>query len=127
HVKFTYSAEGKPNLDAFHISDLFFNVSHSEDLAAFAFTSGHRIGVDVEMIRQSVDVDEIPRRFFSSAEQRALAGLSATEKYQGFFNCWTRKEAYIKALGSGLSLPLRDFDVSLLPRGPSRLVATRPD
>jgi 4'-phosphopantetheinyl transferase len=126
-VTFTYSAKGKPNLDVCHTSDLFFNVSHSDDIAALAFTIARHIGVDVEMIRHNVDVDEIPRRFFSSAEQRALAGLNATEKYQGFFNCWTRKEAYIKALGSGLSLPLRDFDVSLVPGEPARLLATRPD
>jgi 4'-phosphopantetheinyl transferase len=126
-VTFTYSAQGKPGLDVCHGSDLLFNVSHSDDIAALAFTIAHNIGVDVEMIRHNVDVDEIPRRFFSSAEQRALAELNAADKYQGFFNCWTRKEAYIKALGSGLSLPLRDFDVALRPGEPARLLATRPD
>jgi 4'-phosphopantetheinyl transferase len=126
-VTFAYSEEGKPSLHPRHASDLFFNVSHSEDVAAFSFTVAREIGVDVEMIRHDVDVDEIPRRFFSSAEQEGLAGLHGAEKYQGFFNCWTRKEAYVKAVGSGLSLPLRDFDVSLLPGEPARLLATRPD
>src|SRR5215469_987221 len=79
------------------------------------------------MIRHDVDVEGIPRRFFSAVEQHALSSLQGEQKYQGFFNCWTRKEAYVKAVGSGLSLPLRDFDVSLLPGEPARLLATRPD
>ena len=126
-VAFTYSAEGKPNLAALHNSDLQFNVSHSGDLAAFGFAKGRRLGVDVELIRRDIDVVDIPRRFFSCAEQRDLEGLEGERKYQAFFNCWTRKEAYVKAVGSGLSLPLRDFDVSLLPNQPPRLLATRPD
>jgi len=126
-VTFTYSSEGKPSLDARHGSNLRFNVSHSGDIAALAFASGQEIGVDVEMIRRDLDVEEIPKRFFSLAEQTKLAGLSGEEKYQGFFNCWTRKEAYVKAVGSGLSLPLRDFDVSLLPGEPAKLLGTRPD
>lgn len=126
-VNFTYSLQGKPALAPAHHSDIFFNVSHSEDIAAFAFTKEHSIGVDVEVIRQDIDVTGIPKRFFSSAEQKMLAALEGPAKFRGFFNCWTRKEAYVKAVGSGLSLPLRDFDVSLLPGDPARLLATRPD
>jgi 4'-phosphopantetheinyl transferase len=59
-------------------------------------------------------------------EQQTLAALQGQQKFEGFFNCWTRKEAYVKAVGSGLSLPLRDFDVSLMPGEPARLLATRP-
>ena len=124
---FAYSAEGKPSLDPRHKSDIRFNVSHSGDIAAFGIVVARDIGVDVEMIGREVDVDEIPKRFFSSAEQQMLAGLRGEDKYRGFFNCWTRKEAYVKAVGSGLSLPLRDFDVSLLPGEPAKLLATRPD
>jgi len=123
---FTYSETGKPGLSAIHGSNLSFNVSHSGDMGVFAFALGRSVGVDVECIRYDVDVDEIPRRFFSPQEQQALAGLEAREKIEGFFNCWTRKEAYVKAVGSGLSLPLRDFDVSLVPGEPAKLLATRP-
>jgi 4'-phosphopantetheinyl transferase len=126
-VNFNYSLQGKPALAPGHDSNIFFNVSHSEDIAAFAFTKEHSIGVDVEVIRYDIDATGIPRRFFSSAEQTTLAALEGEAKFRGFFNCWTRKEAYVKAVGSGLSLPLRDFDVSLAPGDPARLLATRPD
>ena len=124
---FTYSGEGKPSLDFRHQTDLRFNLSHSGEIAAFAFALGRNLGIDVELIRRDVDVDEIPKRFFSCAEQEVLKTLQGEGKFQGFFNCWTRKEAYVKAVGSGLSLPLRDFDVSLRPGDEARLLATRPD
>src|SRR6266498_1884832 len=125
-VAFVYSEAGKPELSAIHGSYVGFNVSHSEDIAVFAFALGRKVGVDVECIRHNVDVDEIPRPFFSPLERQTLAGLQGQQKYEGFFNCWTRKEAYVKAVGSGLSLPLRDFDVSLVPGEPAKLLATRP-
>ena len=126
-IAFRYQEAGKPELAGHHPQSLSFNVSHSGDLAAFAFAKARKIGVDVEMIRHDVDVEDIPKRFFSPSEQQTLAALQGDAKYQGFFNCWTRKEAYVKAVGSGLSLPLRDFDVSLVPGDPARLLATRPD
>ena len=126
-VQFAYSAEGKPRLAPEFRQEFSFNVSHSEDVAVFSFTNDRKVGVDVEVFRYDVDTEGIPRRFFSDVEQRALAGLHGQEKIQGFFNCWTRKEAYVKAVGQGLSLPLRDFDVSLLPGEPARILATRPD
>lgn len=124
---FAYSAKGKPTLDVRHQSHLRFNLSHSGEIAVFAFALGRNLGVDVELIRQDIDVEEIPKRFFSTAEQKALEALQGEHKVQGFFNCWTRKEAYVKAVGSGLSLPLRDFDVSLTPGDEAQLLATRPD
>lgn len=124
---FIYSAEGKPSLDVRHESDLLFNVSHSGEIAGFAFALRRTLGIDVELIRRDVDVEEIPKRFFSAAEQVALDTLEGEHKVQGFFRCWTRKEAYVKAVGSGLSLPLRDFDVSLMPGETPKLLATRPD
>jgi len=126
-IRFAYSAEGKPQLSSEFSQDLSFNVSHSENLAVFSFTNYRKIGVDVEVFRYDVDTEGIPRRFFSEFEQRALAGLAGQQKIEGFFNCWTRKEAYVKAVGQGLSLRLRDFDVSLAPGEPARLLATRPD
>jgi 4'-phosphopantetheinyl transferase len=122
-----YSDVGKPRLADCYASNLQFNVSHSGDIAAFAFTVAKRIGVDVEIIRQDLDVDGISRRFFSPLEQQTLATMNEEDRYLAFFNCWTRKEAYVKAVGSGLSLPLRDFDVALLPHGPAALLETRPD
>lgn len=124
---FAYSPEGKPRLDVRHRTDLSFNVSHSGEMAAFAFTRGRNIGIDVELVRRDVDVEEIPKRFFSCAEQKWMSSLQGEAKFQGFFNCWTRKEAYVKAVGTGLSLPLRDFDVSLIPGEAAKLLATRPD
>ena len=93
-------------------------MSHSGEIAVFAFAIGRKVGVDVEYIRYDVDVEEIPPRFFSRMEQQTLGDLRGQPKFEGFFNCWTRKEAYVKAVGSGLSLPLRDFDVSLVPGEP---------
>lgn len=126
-VVFAYSGEGKPSVDVQNQTDLRFNLSHSGEIAAFAFASGRNLGIDIELMRRDVDVDEIPKRFFSCAEQDVLKTLQGEDKFQGFFNCWTRKEAYVKAVGSGLSLPLRDFDVSLRPRDEPKLLATRPD
>lgn len=126
-VVFAYSGEGKPRVDVQNQTDLRFNLSHSGEIAAFAFASGRNLGIDIELMRRDVDVDEIPKRFFSCAEQDVLKTLQGEDKFQGFFNCWTRKEAYVKAVGSGLSLPLRDFDVSLRPRDEPKLLATRPD
>jgi 4'-phosphopantetheinyl transferase len=83
--------------------------------------------VDVERVRQDSDHEAIARRFFSEDEQRQLAALAPPERPAGFFRCWTRKEAYIKAQGAGLSLPLRQFDVSLKPGEANALLATRPD
>lgn len=125
-IAFDYSKEGKPQLAEPFSSDISFNVSHSEDIAVFGFTKKRRIGVDVECIRE-IDTEGIPRRFFSELEQRALSQLEGRQKVEGFFNCWTRKEAYVKAVGLGLSLPLRDFDVSLTPGEPAKIVATRPN
>lgn len=124
---FAYSDEGKPSLDVRYQTDLCFNLSHSGEIAAFAFALGRNLGIDVELMRRDVDVDEIPKRFFSCAEQEVLKTLQGKDKFEGFFHCWTRKEAYVKAVGSGLSLSLRDFDVSLRPGDDARLLATRPD
>src|SRR5260370_32898477 len=85
------------------------------------------IGIDVEQVRRDFDWEAIARRFFSAHEQSQLAALPADERVEGFFRCWTRKEAYIKATGDGLSLPLSQFDVSLVAKETNALRATRPD
>src|SRR5258708_15670923 len=93
----------------------------------FFFPRHFDIGIDVEQVRRDFDLDAIARRFFSAHEQSQLAALPADERVEGFFRCWTRKEAYIKATGDGLSLPLSQFDVSLVAEETNALRATRPD
>ena len=92
-----------------------------------AVTRNHNIGVDVERIRADMHLERLAERFFSPSEVSELAALPPEQKVLGFFNCWTRKEAYIKAQGLGLSLPLYSFDVSLTPLEPVLIRATRPD
>lgn len=126
-LRFEYDEFGKPGLIPKHRLPLQFNVSHSGDLILIAITMGRAVGVDVERIRADLDPDEIAARFFSADECKILASLAGPHRYKAFFTCWTRKEAYLKAKGVGLSLPLDQFDVSFLPDEEPRLLATRPD
>ena len=113
-VTFSYAEQGKPSLNTHEQNErVEFNLSHSGEIALLAFARGRAVGVDVERIRENLDPEKIARRFFSRREQDELSALPPSERYVGFFRCWTRKEAYIKARGAGLSLPLRAFDVSL--------------
>ena len=122
-IELTYGANGKPTLGgACASADLRFNVSHSEDLAVYAFVRGREIGIDVEAVRRLRDADGIAARFFSRRENAAYIALEPRDRPQGFFNCWTRKEAFVKALGEGLSHPLDTFDVSLAPCEPARIL-----
>jgi 4'-phosphopantetheinyl transferase len=126
-LRFTYAAQGKPLLST--VKDklpLAFNVSHSGEMVVCAFTLSRRIGVDVELVRRDFNVEEIAERFFSAAERLVIRNLPAEQRYEGFFRCWTRKEAYIKAIGEGLSHPLHLFDVSLEADADNALLATRP-
>jgi len=119
---FQYSEKGKPGLDS---SGMEFNVSHSGNIGLLAFSRERQVGIDVEEIRQNLDPEKIARRFFSEHEQSQLAALCLPERFAGFFRCWTRKEAYIKARGEGLSLPLDTFDVSIEPGEQNALLACR--
>jgi 4'-phosphopantetheinyl transferase len=123
-VKLEYSSYGKPSIAATGASPpLFFNLTHSHRLALLAITREAEIGIDVEYVR-SVD-DGIPERYFSPSEVAALRALPEHLQQEAFFNCWTRKEAYIKARGSGLSLALDKFDVSLAPGAPAAILDIR--
>src|ERR1700691_1568203 len=127
-LSFSYSDKEKPSLAPAHAgSNIAFNLSHSGEVALLAFTRGREIGVDIEQARGNSDIEGIARRFFSPAEQKQLAALPVEKRADGFFRCWTRKEAYIKATGDGLSLPLTQFDVALEPGESNALLATRPD
>lgn len=121
-VRFAYGPYGKPVLDGAHReSSLRFNASHSGEWAVYAFVQDHEVGVDVEHIKADFETEGIAERFFSPLEVQTLQALQEEEKPAAFFRCWTRKEAYIKAIGSGLSHPLDSFDVTLVPGEPAAL------
>ncbi len=127
-VQFVYSEEGKPGLAPDKATlPVSFNVSHSGTYILVGFARNRRIGVDVEQMRRDIEVEQIAKRFFSDAEQQALVSLDQASRIPAFFRCWTRKEAFVKATGVGLSLPLHQFDVSLLPGEAATLLATRPE
>jgi 4'-phosphopantetheinyl transferase len=122
---FTYGSHGKPALATATRGELLhFNVSHSHGLALYAMTHGRELGVDVERIRPAVAQEMIAERFFSSHEVTILRALPIVLQGTAFFACWTRKEAFIKAKGDGLALPLDQFDVSLAPGEPAALLRT---
>ena len=126
-LSFQYSDKGKPQLALpYSARGVVFNVSHSGDFALLGFAQTVDIGVDIEKIRDDFDSAAIARRFFSAREQDQLSRLPAEQQHPAFFRCWTRKEAFIKALGEGLSHPLNQFDVSL-DSSNSVSLTTRPD
>lgn len=124
-IRFRYAVRGKPALEG--ESGLCFNVSHTNGLALIAFVKGRAIGVDVENLGRETEVEQLAERFFSKRERDELKRLTRDQLRAGFFRCWTRKEAYVKARGEGLSLPLHQFDVSVAPGESRALLATRPD
>jgi 4'-phosphopantetheinyl transferase len=112
-VGFSYQPTGKPQLaPEFRESRVQFNLSHSGEFALIAVTLDRRIGVDIEVINAERAWEDVAERFFSAAENRILRALPAGERELAFFQCWTRKEAYVKAVGAGLALPLSSFDVA---------------
>lgn len=106
---FETGPRGKPHLRGVGLS---FNLSHSHDAIVLAVAQGLVLGVDVERLRRLEDRDGLVGRFFSAREQAAFAALPVGDRDEAFFRLWTRKEAYIKALGDGLSCPLDSFSVS---------------
>ena len=127
-LHFSYSSFGRPSVTHHKAASAFdFNISHSGGIALMAFSVGRQIGIDVERIRRNFATGEVAERFFSATERAALGELPEKDRHTAFFHCWTRKEAFIKALGEGLSHPLDQFDVSLDPRTPAAMLATRPD
>lgn len=127
-LRFRYSSYGKPALVyEFGEDSIRFNMSHSNGVALFAATRTRELGIDIEWIRPDLAQQEIAERFFSSEEVRILRALPEEMRVEAFFNCWTRKEAYVKAKGEGLSMPLDRFEVSLVPGTPAALLKTGND
>jgi 4'-phosphopantetheinyl transferase len=111
-ITFSTNAYGKPAADG---TDLRFNLSHSHNLALLAVTRGRELGCDLEFRDPAFASNGVAEAFFSCAEIAALLQIGPPGRAEAFFNCWTRKEAYIKARGHGVSLPLDSFDVALAP------------
>ena len=122
----SYQAHGKPELGPpWKACGVEFNVSHSHELAVYAFTRGREIGVDVEWIRPMPNAAELLNRFFSPEEVQQWRQMPAERQLPAFFQGWTRKEAWLKAVGSGLSFPLNQFCVTL--DDPARVLSIRGD
>lgn len=121
-----YQANGKPELGPpWNACGVEFNLSHSHELAVYACTRGSEIGVDVEWIRPMPNAAALMERFFSPEEVQQWQQVSAERQLHAFFQGWTRKEAWLKAVGSGLSFPLNQFCVTL--DDPARVLSIRGD
>lgn len=119
-LRFTAGPQGKPALvDA---GSWRFNLTHSGDLALIAVTRGREVGVDVERHRPGVAIHDLARRFFAPAEAAAMVALPPDQQEAAFFTCWSRKEAVVKALGTGLHTPLDRFQVEVHPQRPARVL-----
>jgi 4'-phosphopantetheinyl transferase len=123
-LRFDYGPAGKPALmQAAQIRRLAFNVSHSEAWALVGVTELDAIGVDLEAVRPMADAEGIARQNFARGEVDAWFALPESERHDAFFRVWAGKEAYVKALGSGLSMPLDRFEVSLAKGEPTSLLS----
>jgi 4'-phosphopantetheinyl transferase len=125
-IEFSYGNYGKPYLHPGPTnSKLYFNLSHSHDYVSFAFSKNAEVGIDIEAMARRNDADAVACHTFSPKELEMYSALSPALKLQGFFNCWTRKEAFVKALGAGLDYALDSFDVSLIPNEPAKIFQIR--
>lgn len=104
-----------------------FSVAHSGALWACAVALHREVGLDLEEEREDREVDRLAERYFAPAEAAAIRGLPEGGRRTAFLRCWTRKEAYLKARGFGITVPLDSFEVEVRPGAPARLLATRPD
>ena len=121
-IEFSYSEYKKPYCPSDAIQ---FNLAHSKETALFAFCLTADLGIDIEKIRPIKDAEGIAARFFAPAEYSRFRALPVEERNEAFFSCWTRKEAFIKAVGEGLSFPLADFDVTFSHGERARLNSIR--
>lgn len=125
-VTFVYNPYGKPELALVNgAPPLHFNLSHSGEMALYAFARQRPLGIDIERMKPDLAWRDLARHVFSPYEQQVLETIPATEQLSAFYRGWTRKEAYIKARGMGLSLALDQFDVTMQANVPAQLLATR--
>ncbi len=123
---FAYTSSGMPLLDLnWSHTDITFNVSHSHDLAIIAVSIKNIIGIDVEMVRKDIEYEKLSKRFFSELEHQQIMGFDETSRLEAFFSTWTRKEALVKATGTGIAYGLNKFDVSVDPDQPAELLDNR--
>ena len=120
-IQFKLNPFGKPYLEG---QKIFFNISHSHEWVLIGLSPKMEIGVDIEKIRQDLKLKQLAKRFFSIEEVEQLNKLPQNLVADGFFNAWTRKEAYIKARGKGMSISLSGFTVNLIPNQPACLLNT---
>ena len=122
-VEISVGRHGKPALGGGHETQkLSFNLSHSGQLAVYAFSHSQQVGVDVEAFRHIPEIDGLAERYFSTAEVAALRATPSDQRQLAFLACWTRKEAFVKAVGEGLNYPLKSFDVSVSPHAPAAIL-----
>ena len=124
---FSYGPRGKPELIQDDNIPVRFNVSHTQAQALFAVTRDRVLGIDIEYMRPLAEIEHLAEQCFSVVEQTVFRGLPEQERQVAFYRCWTRKEAYVKALGDGLAAPLDRFDVTLGPGEPARLIRVAAD
>ena len=120
-VCFSSDRNGKPTLSGYAHPPSF-NLSHSQDAVVIAISLGGEVGIDIEAIRPVAEAERIAARFFAPGEIEAFRSVALAERERAFFSCWTRKEAFVKAVGSGLRHALRSFEVTLRPGEPARIV-----
>ncbi len=120
NISFKYGLKGKPAVAS--SAGIEFNATHSSGLAVFVFTLDCQIGIDLEQIHPVTEMQHVADCFFCPEEAGEIRSLPPRERQRGFFSCWTRKEAYIKATGDGLSAPLNEFRVALQPNEPVRFI-----
>ena len=125
-ISFGEGEHGKPFLEGAHAtSEIEFNVSHSGDVFLYAVSRGRTVGVDVEKKKEGVSVETLARRYFAAGEvRRLIEEAPSEERLDSFYRCWTRKEAYLKAKGTGLTTKLHAFEVTFLPGVPPAMLHT---
>ena len=125
-IRFQSGHFGKPFLQKPVDRPLHFNVAHSQHLAVYAVSRDFEVGIDLEGGRFPVDYVRLAERICSPEEFTAFQKLPQTQQKAAFFRCWTRKEAFVKAIGKGFSFPLKNLTVSFTPDEPPRILETRP-
>jgi 4'-phosphopantetheinyl transferase len=113
-IEFIYSEKGKPSLvKTCNQEGIEFNLSHTDNLALYAFTKNQKIGVDLEKIKDNCDIENLAKRFFTNNEYQVISNLERKQQPQAFFQAWTSKEAYLKATGEGLGGGLENIEINL--------------